>query len=167
MAAIMKVNTYVAKSMEKVSSNGLTAPSTKENGVITRCMVKESSDGVMVGYIKVTTIMIRNTETVFTPGQTEECIKEDSTMESNMERVFTNKLMELKFMASGRKERRVSYARIDRSSSFSKTTSDAALTIYLFYIIYFKGIVNISEINTPILKELTSTDFQALVSNKV
>ena len=136
MVVTMRANTSEERSMVKDSSSGQMVPNTKVNGVTTKCMARESSGGAMVEYTKVIIIMIRSMEMVFIRGQTVECIKVDSIMESNMAKVSISRLMALKFMVYGRKERRVLYVKTNKNSFCLKITFECLRT-NLFSLFHF------------------------------
>ena len=124
MVPFMKEFTYEAKSMEKELFNGQMVPSITDNGKTIKCMAKENSVGQTVVYIKVITLMIRNMDKVFIHGQMEGCIKEDFIMVNSMAKVSIDKPTAKKFMAYGRKAKKVSYVKTKKNLMSLKTTFD-------------------------------------------
>ena len=112
------------KNKEVVNLNGLMELCTMDNGATTKCMEPDNSNGLTVDNTKVHTYMTKNMAKEFILGRTVEVIKEDSSTENNMEKEFTNKLMALKHMVSGKKERRAYYVRTALNGLSLKITYD-------------------------------------------
>jgi hypothetical protein len=124
MVATILEATCAARNMETDCSCGLMEPNMRASGEITKCMARVSSSGAMAESISVITSTTRSMAKASIRGLMEECIMADSIMESSMGKVSISRPVVNKFTECGIRERKTSYARINKNTCCSKTTFD-------------------------------------------